>query len=57
MREEIDARLWADHGSEFTTAVWQWIAELSAAFIRLNERNYAAPWKNAEPHGRTVRSA
>ncbi len=49
MRDEIDARLWADHGSEFSTTVLRWIAELSAAFIRLNERNYAAPWREAEP--------
>jgi hypothetical protein len=45
MRDEIDARLLADHGPELATAVLKWIAELSAAFIRMNERNYAAPWR------------
>ena len=57
MRDEIEARLWDENGTEFTTAAWQWIEALSAAFIRLNERNYAAPWKNARPHSRTPRSA
>jgi hypothetical protein len=47
MRDEIDGRLWAEHGPEFSQAVMKWIAELSAAYIRMNERRYAAPWKAA----------
>ena len=57
MRDEIEARLWDENGAEFTTALWKWIEELSAAFVRLNERNYAAPWKHAEPHSHTARPA
>lgn len=52
MRDEIDGRLWNEHGPEFTDAVVKWIAELSAAFIRMNKRNYAAPWHEEEPRGR-----
>ena len=52
MREEIDDRLWNDHGQELTTAVVKWIEALSAAFIRLNERQYAAPWREAKAQGR-----
>ena len=54
MRDEIEARLWDENGTEFTTAMWKWIAELSAAFIRLNERTYSAPWKNAGTNGRAA---
>lgn len=57
MREEIDGRLWDDHGREFTTAVLKWVEELSAAFIRLNERQYAAPWRKAEARGGCGRAA
>jgi hypothetical protein len=52
MRDEIDGRLWNEHGAEFTAAVVKWIAELSAAFIRMNERHYEAPWRKAESRGR-----
>jgi len=47
MRDEIDGRLWTEHGPEFTEAVIKWISELSAAFIRMNERAYSAPWQEA----------
>lgn len=57
MRDEIEARLWDESGTLFTTAIWEWIEALSAAFIRLNERTYAAPWKDAGAHGCTARSA
>jgi len=57
MRDEIEARLWDENGTMFTTAVWKWIEELSAAFVRLNERTYAAPWKNCEPRNRAARSS
>lgn len=52
MRDEIDGRLWIEHGSEFTTAVVKWIEALSAAFIRLNERQYEAPWGESETRRR-----
>jgi len=57
MRDEIDGRLWAEHGPEFTTAVLKWVAELSAAFARLNERQYQAPWRQPEGQDRGTRAA
>jgi hypothetical protein len=57
MRDEIDGRLWTEHGPEFTAAVLKWIAELSAAFIRMNDRNYQAPWREAESRGHGARPA
>lgn len=52
MRDEIDGRLWTEHGPEFTAAVFKWIEQLSAAFIRLNERRYDAPWRQADARHR-----
>jgi hypothetical protein len=48
MRDEIDGRLWAEHGSEFSQSISEFFDKLSFAWRRLNERQYATPWKSKE---------
>jgi hypothetical protein len=45
MRDEIDMRLLEEHGPALNRAIWYWIGEVSAALAKLNEHNYAAPWR------------
>ena len=47
MRDAIEARMWAEHGHDFATAVAGLFAAAGAAFRRLNEIQYDAPWRDA----------
>jgi hypothetical protein len=49
MRDEIDGRLWAEHGQSFSREVAAAFAaaaaNLAAGFRRLNQIQFDAPWK------------
>ena len=45
MRDTMEARIWAEHGHGFATAVAGLFAAADAAFRRLNEIQFDAPWQ------------
>ena len=49
MRDEIDSRIWAEHGQAFSDSLASFFttaaANFGAAFRRLNEIEFDAPWK------------
>ncbi len=47
MRDEIDGRLWAEHGPAFAAAVSDWFADIMFGFRRLVAIEFAAPWRAA----------
>lgn len=48
MRDEIDMRLLEENGPALYDAIWRWIGEVSAALAKLNEYQYAAPWREEQ---------
>lgn len=52
MREEIEARLWAEHGDAFMADIHLLICKLRTVFDRMSAIQFAAPWrKGREPTG------
>jgi hypothetical protein len=49
MSDEIDDRLWTEHGASFTAALRDLIDEVRIAFVRLHEFHWAAPWQSERP--------
>jgi len=47
MRDETDARLWAEHHEAFTSSIVEAIRATAAAFKRFHNRRYFAPWRRA----------
>ena len=49
MRDEIDSRIWVDHHNAFSEDLARFFAttaaNIGAAFRRLNEIEFDAPWK------------
>lgn len=49
MRDEIDSRIWAEHGHRFSEDLASFFASVGAAvgtgLRRLNEMEFDAPWK------------
>ncbi len=49
MRDEIDSRIWAEHGHAFSEDLAKFLASAGAAIgtglRRLNEMEFDAPWK------------
>ncbi|HEY0130942.1 MAG TPA: hypothetical protein VGB57_06010 [Allosphingosinicella sp.] len=45
MRDEIDSRIWAEHGHAFSEDLANFFANIGAGFRRLNEIQFDAPWK------------
>lgn len=49
MRDEIDSRIWAEHGHAFSEDLAKFFAGLGSAIgiglKRLNEMEFDAPWK------------
>lgn len=55
MRDEIDARIWVEHGPEFSRGVSRLLEELWQAWQVLNCRQYTGPWRRratCSPAGR-----
>lgn len=49
MRDEIDGRIWAEHGQAFSEDLAKLLARIGAAIgtglRRLNEMQFDAPWR------------
>jgi len=45
MRDEIDGRIWVEHGAEFTAFLGRVIDALKVTFIRLHGIEFDAPWR------------
>jgi hypothetical protein len=45
MRDEMDSRIWAEHGHAFSEDLATFFANIGAGFRRLNEIRFDAPWK------------
>jgi hypothetical protein len=54
MRDEIDSRLWVEHGPPFAAAIDAAIAAIAAAvrpaLRRIHEVEFGAPWKQQRGH-------
>ena len=49
MRDLIEARLWDDHGHQFSEDLHRLFVGVSATMQRLAAIQFEAPWRNAEP--------
>jgi len=56
MRDEIDSRIWAEHGQAFSESLARFLAAVGDAvgtgLRRLNEIEFDAPWKRDAGTGR-----
>jgi hypothetical protein len=50
MRDEMDARIWVEHGAEFSEGLHSFFLRVGAAIRDMMERlhryNFDAPWKH-----------
>lgn len=46
MRDEIDSRIWAQHGQAFSEDLANFFARIGAGLRRLNEIEFDAPWRH-----------
>jgi hypothetical protein len=47
MRDHIEARLWANHGHQFSEDLHRLFAGTRDAFARLHALNWDAPWRRS----------
>ncbi|HEX9963377.1 MAG TPA: hypothetical protein VGB04_00135 [Allosphingosinicella sp.] len=45
MRDEIDSRIWNEHGHRFSEDLAKLFANIGGGFRRLNQIQFDAPWK------------
>jgi hypothetical protein len=45
MRDEMDSRLWVEHGADFTALMAKVIDAIGISLKRLNEIEFEAPWR------------
>jgi hypothetical protein len=45
MRDEMDDRLWVQHGHQFSEDLKRLVAGVKIIFCRIAEANFAAPWR------------
>ncbi len=45
MRDEMDARIWAAHGRQFSEDIHRLLQALRVTFCRMAAINYRAPWR------------
>jgi hypothetical protein len=48
MRDELDGRLWVDHGAAFGDVVTSFLDQLKLSLKRLHEIQFEAPWLHDE---------
>ncbi len=48
MRDHIEARLWADHGHQFSEDLHRLLVGTRDALARLHELKWDAPWRKAQ---------
>ncbi len=58
MRDAMESRFWADHGSDFADNMVRlyngakaFLKETKIAFERLNEIEFSAPWREKQHRG------
>ena len=49
MRDAMEARMWAEHGHAFSTAVAGLLSDAWVAMKRLNAIEFDAPWEREPP--------
>ena len=49
MRDELEARMWLQHGAAFSAFVAETVKATARGFKRLNEIEFSAPWRS-NPH-------
>jgi hypothetical protein len=47
MHDRIDARLWADHGAQFSADVAKAYGWVIQTFCRISEIQFRSPWRQA----------
>lgn len=52
MRDQIDGRLWAEHGHLFAAGVAELLKATIAGFRRLTAPRFAAPWQPSSTSNR-----
>lgn len=54
MRDQMDSRIWIEHGPAFTAGIAGALAAIASAFApalkRLHEIEFSAPWKQRSHH-------
>ncbi len=45
MRDEIDARIWNEHGHQFSEDLHRLLQTLWVSLCKLNEIQFSAPWR------------
>lgn len=54
MRDEMDSRIWGEHGAAFSADIDRAIAAIGAALRpalqRLHEMEFSSPWKQQRGH-------
>ena len=51
MRDEMDGRIWNEHGTRFSEHLGQLIDDIGFAMRRLTEVQFEAPWQRKERAG------
>jgi hypothetical protein len=51
MRDEMDARIWNEHGQDFSASLHALLLDIGAGFRRLQAIRFAAPWKRGDVAG------
>lgn len=49
MRDEMDARIWNEHGARFSKDVGRALAKLKHVFDRIHAVEFRAPWRGPAP--------
>jgi uncharacterized membrane protein YhaH (DUF805 family) len=45
MRDEMDARIWVEHGADFSASLDRFFKDVAVALRRLHEIQFSAPWR------------
>ncbi len=48
MRDEIDARIWNEHGHQFSEALHRFLQGVALTFRRLHAIQFHAPWRDTK---------
>jgi hypothetical protein len=52
MRDEMDSRIWVEHGAGFSELVAKAVNTIGVSLKRLNQIEFEAPWRNTKPRNR-----
>ena len=51
MRDEMDSRIWVEHGADFTESLHNFFKQVRLGMKRLNEIQFDAPWRQTSGSG------